>query len=477
MSVLRASRLLLLLLPLVPWVGAPAQAAPASCARAGMTTYTWDGGANTDQWVDDLNWSGNEAPGFDGSSDVLVCLPTDAEVVLVHADDDAQGHAVVDTLDLAPGARLTVAVSGRLYLNGTGDRQSVVRRDATAAAVLRLSGTLGGHGTLVVNGRLDWVKTPDGGTTMTTRHCAVFTGKACGPGEPPEDQPVTVPGRTVVGPRGQLLVSGPGGVNLVDRRVVEVHGLLRISGTWVAADDATTIDVASDDTAVLQLLGQADVFQGKAYFGMPPALVRLAGTTVRSGATATSIIDARVAVASGAASRVETGFLSLGGAATPAALVRYGATYGVGRCAGTALALCGSPVATPGDRQTVAVTLPTTATGRVPVSLRELAGEQKAGDLAAPVRIHVGALKVSAARPMRFALRLDAAAVGARTPGSLRLWRRADGTATYREILPCRADGTPRSGAKACIRARTLLSDGDVRVLVHSQVNSRWKVR
>ena len=155
--------------------GPAAESAGGFCAAdPSVRTFRWDGGAGTREWVDGANWNRGVAPGFDGTDvGVRVCLAAGDDVVLVHNDNATHGEAIVDVLDMQAGSHLAIRPSGRLFLEGDpAGHTSVVRRTAARAGVLTLSGTLGGIGTLRVDGRLDWTKTR-AGTTMTTRHCQV----------------------------------------------------------------------------------------------------------------------------------------------------------------------------------------------------------------------------------------------------------------------------------------------------------------
>lgn len=449
------------------WVG-PAQAGATWCAETvGVTTYLWDGGAGTDQWVHDQNWVGDHAPGFqDADGPVQVCLAAGDDVVLVHNDNAPRGEAVVEVLDLAAGARLEVATSGRLYLEGDPDtRTSRVRRSGTSAGVLTLSGLLGGVGTLRVDGLLDWVKTVNGGTTMTTRACQVT--RTC------VDGPPTAPGRVEVGAAGRLVVRG-GGVGLIDGREIRSVGRVQVdNASYVAMDNGTLLDVADGPSSVLALRGSGSVYQG--FADLPDrARVVLAGRVLKTGA-GTSLLDADVEVVPASSSRIDRGWLSLGAAETPASRVRPGSTVGLGACAGS-YDLCAAPEATAEDPGAVSVRLPDTEGPRADVSLVELPGAQTAADLVPPVAIHVDGHTATARQPMRFTFLVDGSALDGRPVSDLDVYRKP--TDRRQRLVPdCRGDGRPPSGWSACVSARTTTDDGDARVVVSSQVNSRWKIR
>ena len=451
--------------------GPAAESAGGFCAAdPSVRTFRWAGGAGTREWVDGANWNRGVAPGFDGTDvGVRVCLAAGDDVVLVHNDNATHGEAIVDVLDMQAGSHLAIRPSGRLFLEGDpAGHTSVVRRTPARAGVLTLSGTLGGIGTLRVDGRLDWTKTR-AGTTMTTRHCQVFA-----PPCPAGEEPAT-PGHTRVAGQGVLTVAG-GGVNLVDDRVITSVGRFVIrAGSYVAADNGTRIEVGAGASSVMELVDDASIYQG---FADDPerALVRLAGTLVKTGG-GTATIDADVQVDPTASSSVRGGWLSIGGDRTPGARVRPGASYGVGRCDG-ANSNCLVPVASIDDPGTLSVGLPTIAGApTADVLVEEVPLQQVAKDLVPPVDIHVSGERSTAVKPMRFRFRLDQTAVADDpTPESLVILRKPAG-APAAPVVDCRQDGTPPTGRRACVASRTTLSDGDVRLVVNSQVNSRWKIR
>lgn len=467
-----AGGLLAVLAALAPSAAAPSGSATATVAVPGfcepdtsVTTYRWDGGAGTDQWIDDANWVGDHAPGFSvADGPVRVCLNSGDTVVLVHNDNTPSGQAVLEALDLAADARLTVAVGGGLYVEGDPTQMlSFVR----GGAELRLSGELGGVGTVQVNGWLRWIRKPASASTMTTRRCQV--GRTCSPTDP-----LPGPGRTVIGADGRLTIEGAQGVALIDRRVIEDRGTISIGdGVFLAADNGTRIVVQEGGSLVLD--GSADIYQGWADLPDLP-VVEMAGTTVKTG-SGSSMVATHVMVRSTARARVKAGKLSLGSDRAPIGAVRPGTTYRLGRCPNGDNVACPVPVATSWDLQTESVTIPRTSTRAATVRLRELPGQQVAGDLGPPVRVHVRGASPTVAHPLVFTIRVDGAAPGMPTPAAtLRVLRRADGAGSY-AIIPSCLNGAPPAGAKACVARRHSFADGDVGVVVRTQVTSRWKIR
>jgi hypothetical protein len=478
----RPASVLLLATVLTSVTAEPTEAAaPAFCEQtASGPEYRWIGGGSG-AWNVAGNWKrdgvvATDPPGF-VEDDAVVCIGGGAAVTLVHNDDQDHGEAIIRTLDLAPDATLTIDPGGRLYTSGTGDTRSIVRRGpGGTAAVLELQGTLGGIGEVRVDGVLDYEhRKGSGAPAMTTRHCITFPDEACHPDAPPATAPVTTPGTTVVGGRGVLTVSGKNGVNLDDRRIIDVYGRMEVVGPgYIAADDGTAITIRPSGR--LELRGNANIYQGSfTPFDDPRVVVTLAGRVLRVGPEATSLVDAQVKVADTARVRVRSGFLSLGGDIAPSGRVRYGASYGLGRCDGNN-ANCAAPVASKSDPQTVSVTLPGGQTGSVPVSLAERSDEQVTGDVAAPVRVHVDGATATARNPLRFRFRVDSSLVDGPAK-SFEVRRRADGSAVYKVIPSCLGNGRPPAGKKACVASRTLAADGDLVVVVRTQVSSRWKIR
>lgn len=478
----RGAVVVLLAAALTPSTVPPAEAGdPGYCDQTTSgPVYTWvadDPGA----WNSAANWEADgvaatEAPGYT-ETDAVVCIPSGAQVTLVHNDDESRGEAIIQTLDVAPGGDLTIAPTGRLYTSGTADDRSILRRSTGGdAGLLQLRGALGGDGELRVDGMLIFEHLAGhGAPAMTTRHCITFVTQPCHPGSQPDTEPVSAPGVTVVGDRGVLRVVGANGANLDDARVIDVRGRMEIIGPgYVAADNGTTIIVRPD--AILEMQGRGNIYQGNAYFGQPRALVTLAGTTLRSGAAATSLIDTRVQLSATTEVRVKSGFLSLGGDVAPRGRVQYGASYGIGRCNSLG-ATCPIPEASASDPQAMSVSLPVGPSGSVPVMLVERPGERVAGDVAAPVRVHAEGVNATAAQPMVFRFRIDKTRVKGRAPASFDVRRRADGTVRYRLVPDCRNNGQPPAAAKSCVDVRRSIAGGDVLIVVRTQVSSRWKIR
>jgi hypothetical protein len=445
-------------------------APPAFCAPSATPTVVWDGGGATASWYEDANWSTDVAPGDADVPLKRVCLPASAVVALDYGDFD--GLTDIWSLDMAPGAVLTVEVSGRLLLEGPqASVGSYVRRaDGGTPATLVVEGVLGGRGNVTIDGVLRLKRTPSGPPTMTTRYCELIEA-GCVP-----DVATTTPGRTTVGRRGLLRVTGlPSGApnlqgsSLSDRRVIDVKGELRVeSPAYLAVDDGTAILVRRNKQARIVLEGGASLYQGRFAFGDPRAVLDLRGTIAKS-ARGTGILDLTVKVARSARSEVLGGRLSVGGRKAPAARVRGGSSYGVGACEG-ASATCTVPVATATEPLVVEVKPPRGAANRSTKVRIAVKGAAAAAEVVPAADIHVTDVRATAAKPMTFTMVLDDSAVGTRTPGSLKVSR--DGQA----VRNCRPNGTPRSGL-ACVASRTLLGDGDVRLVVRTQVSSRWKIR
>lgn len=454
---------------LVTLTGSVSHTAAAADTWCPTGAVKWDGGANTDKWYDDLNWNTNVAPGDADSPLKRVCLPSSTNVLLEFGDFD--GLTDISTLDMAPGSVLTIDDDGRLLLEGAqGSVTSHVMRSKTGTpATLVVEGVLGGQGHLVVDGVLRLKRTADGPPTITSRYCELEIA-GCTP-----DIGAPNPGRTTIGKKGLLRVTGipsagPNlqGSSLADRHAIDVMGELRVeSPAYLAVDDGTSIIVRKNTEARIVLEGGASIYQGRVAHGDPVAVLDLRGTIAKSK-EGTGLLDMNVKVAASARSEVLRGRLSVGANRAPRAKVRDGATYGIGRCDG-AESNCAFPKATSADRLLVAVSLPAVAGNKTAdVQITEKA--KAAQDLVPPVEITVTKFVATAKKPMTFTFTLDDLSVGARTPASLEVTR--DG----QSVVNCKPDGTPKSG-RACVKSRTLLGDGDVVLVVNTQVSSRWKVR
>ena len=116
------------------------------------------------------------------------------------------------------------------------------------------AGTLGGPGRIEMAGTMNW-RLASHVSTLTTDPVRVTN---------PEAPSSLSPGRLVVEATGTLLIDKTladdvrGGVNLFDRYVVEVDGLVQVGGTtYVAADHGTRIEIG--DSGVFEFLGDGNV--------------------------------------------------------------------------------------------------------------------------------------------------------------------------------------------------------------------------
>jgi hypothetical protein len=122
-----ASRLIVLLL------GPQRAGAADSCSLAGVVT--WDGGAGTNDWLDGDNWSTNSVP----TSSDHACINT---APLGGFVDIGSGSASVASVESTQSITID---SGSLAVNST--------TQGSAISTLNLAtGTIGGAGTLTVNG-------------------------------------------------------------------------------------------------------------------------------------------------------------------------------------------------------------------------------------------------------------------------------------------------------------------------------------
>ncbi|HYN36922.1 MAG TPA: hypothetical protein VEV82_08085, partial [Actinomycetota bacterium] len=134
---------------LIPLLIVSALVSPAS---AGDCTTNWDGGAATDAWEDDQNWSGDVEPGEGVAINDFACIPAATDVEL---------SSTRNVLGVVVNGSLTVKSPGALFIHN-GAPSSIADFTLDAA-------TLGGPGTVTITDTFDWTSRTDGASTQTTR--------------------------------------------------------------------------------------------------------------------------------------------------------------------------------------------------------------------------------------------------------------------------------------------------------------------
>ena len=462
----------------------PAVSVGPYCSLPGLDTFEWNGGGDGVSWVDAANWVGDEAPDDLDGDHGYVCLDAGATVVMgdgVSANLQAIDVAAATTLRIeGPGAALIVR-------GDPEDRPSVVRAGARLDMVG--SNTFGGSGLLVVDGTM--AVTSEGGfvNSLTTRRCST-TQAGCGA------RPTT-PGRLVIANGGRLLIDGGGpgpndlgGVNLLDDYQIDVRGLMQLSDRgFVSADHGTRTRLLpqADSTGVGRLLIANDggYYEGRDPFGLPALGGFVNNGLIRKTAGAGAGV---VSADYSGTGRVEVrrGSLALPDDAQQPVAVSRGKATGIGECLADSSYAC-EPVTTgSGDPQASEVTLSSGDTAGATVQLEEIGAPSTGNDIGVPVRVMTTGLEATPAAPATLELRYDASILGSNQDETdVQVFRRPDGTdMTYARVLPCRADGTPRSGEVACVDRRGLpgssrfltggASEGDVLMVVRTTAMSRW---
>ena len=457
----------------------PAAATPSAVTACSASVFVWDGAADDTpgavgdgrSWNDRHNWDQDCVPGlrFDTPYDDDVTIPAGASVQL-----SAGESATV--LHLHNAGSVTVATGGWLVLQGESESR-----------LMTVKGGLGGEGRLTVTQRLSWVSTPNGAATQTTRRCELAEVDCSTPVPP-------VAGRTVVAAGATMSVSGLG-VNLVDSRVIEVHGKLVLSkGGYLAADDGTAVQLVRDAQSTGQLVLQNDlgVYRGTIVAGLPRAVLTNTGTILKTAGTGTSIIDATYRDTDpGSPYRgrvvVRRGTVSIWSDAATAtavtATVSQGAGLATGSCAGAVsagnTAPCAHAVATDDNPQATDVTLTKPGTTTSTVTVEEMTAEANPGGLGVPVRIETPGAVASTSAPLVFTLRIDGSLLGGQPPAQAAqqrvVQRRPDGGA-YATLPSCAT--SPLGGATtACVdRAASGADADDAVVVVRSLANSRYRI-
>jgi hypothetical protein len=439
--------------------------------------FVWTGDAGDGLWATPGNWDVNAAPGQrvnSEGSDVrnqYVCIgrnsdDTKATVTLRGGTFGESAH--VEMIDIGDGATLTLTPGAQLYLGRDNAKRSHVR----AGSTFNLDGaTLGGFGQLLVAGTMHWTSTTQGAATQTTRECDVGVGCV---------GPLSVSAGDVIVTSGGLLdVDGHpnGGVNLEDGRALfgETGGTIRLENDgFIAADHGTQIVLGGADFVIDN---DGGVYEGRDHYGQPLAEVDPRGSEVRKTAAGTSVISGRVIKGGFPTFTVRHGYLSLGTRGVPRAGVHQGASYGDGTCTNPNPPFrCNRPVATAGDPQLAAITLPahshpgTLSLAEKPVS------NAPSGTMGKAFHTSISYTDASAKHPVSLRFTYDKTLTGNKKPSKLKVFS-VHGH-DFVKVPDCR-HGRPPHGKTSCVAARDRADGGDRFVVVHTTVNSnsRWVVR
>jgi hypothetical protein len=256
-------------------------------------------------------------------------------------------------------------------------------------------------------------------------------------------------------------------VNLFDRRIVDNQGSTVISGsgTYIAADWGTTF--RNSGTFTFQADG--DYVQGfvRGYASLGRSRFINTGVLRKTGGTGTSVVDAQYSATEGSSGpgsvSVSSGTLNRVGAAVSAQVDpgSNGAAVGNGGCGPNAA--CSAPATTASDPQFESVSLPG-GTDPSAVTITERAPD---GSTGVPVDISVPSETATASTPMVFTFALDDSVLAA---GDTHLTL----AVTHNGVAVPNCTGSPQT---SCVdRAASSTTGGDVRLVVRTATNGRWRM-
>lgn len=462
---------------------APAQAGGTYViCPSGVNAFVWDGGGDGTSWNDAGNWDVNCTPGLlNQPHDDVVTIPAGADVWI----EDGESAYV---MALHNAGSLTITPGGVLKTIANSESETTL-----------LQGLLFGTGRFTVTGTMTWQSTAFGGATMSTRRCAK---EDCSQAPP-------APGTTVVAVGALLKIDGRG-VNLSDRRVLENHGRVRLSGNgYVAADWGTgfsNVRLAGDPRPVFAIANDLGYFQGLLNTGPTASTFWNSGRVVKAAGSGTAVIDAQyesshpdsqavgdLVVQSGALSTLSPNAIGL-----VKARVDQGSGFGNGS-PGSCLTFVQVDPDTPplpdssacsgvdldgNDQQAVSVSLTEPGASSTSVVIEELTAGVNPGGFGVPVRIEAPNGQGTTSDPMVFRLYVDSSLLGSDAPGDVaqlaKVQRKASAAAKYKALPNCAVTGGATS-TQACVNradsvTETNAAGGDVVIVVETLQNSRYRV-
>ncbi len=329
------------------------------------------------------------SPGNLDAATGYVCIPAGARVSI-----GAGIEGRVQALDIASGGQLDILEGGKVFVYG--DHQTRPTHVRAGATLTLTAGSLGGPGRIEMAGTMNWRRTSHV-STLTTDPVRVTN---------PEAPSSLSPGRLVVEATGTLLIDKTladdvrGGVNLFDRYVVEVDGLVQVGGTtYVAADHGTRIEIG--ESGVFDFLGDGNVFEGR----FDPPQEPLAefvndGLVRKSGGTGVSAVNA-IYTGNGEVD-VLSGSFNAPYAQEIIASVDPDGSLGTGSCPEANVCALRTTAAEP---QVALVQLPGAAEDPdgAEVSIAKTSAVETAADLQPPVELDVAGLAQGATTNLDFA--------------------------------------------------------------------------
>ena len=449
-------------------------------------TIRWDGGAATDRWGDQQNWSPNRLP----DAGDYVCIPAGVQVRLDGSMDAVEAQVI------------GVDVEGTLVVQGAGLFLSGPAASTAKRFKLR-AGVLGGRGVLRVSRLFAWTSLVESAATQTTRNFGRVEGGAL----------QGTPGKTIIGRRAKLVINGPfghpydpgspkgdfgcgvylcGGVNLIDKRIVKNRGTTILSNAgFVAADWGTTFRNARTGRFVIRndrgyYEGSSSFYKQRSAFINAGSIVKMA-TSEMDGPGETSVIDALYSEPGDVSRRtiqVNEGRLSLPplsgtnlGLGTRAATIKGGGGFATGACANDDDECREGPAPTRGDEEITSVSLAENSR-KAFVKVREerarrgnLAGTRSAevaggggGDfelVGEEVTVRIAMQRARRGSPVTLIFAIDRSELD----GETRLRR----IKVFRsgEVIPACTGAGVRPGP-TCVADKRFTSDGDFRATVRA---------
>jgi hypothetical protein len=480
---------LVLLAAVLPPTQASAEpsAEPDCVAPPELVVNRWVGQTAADEvglWTNDSNWSRGKAPGRRATKQ-LVCIRTSARIV-IPVGAELQVH--VGAIDIGSGpdgpADVVVLKSNGLYVEA---RPRKVKSQVRPGSRLRVKGgALGGRGLILVTGEVV-LDTNEGQTgVLTTRQCGSVPAPGSCVTPPPAAKRV-----------GTLQVTGGGrfrvnhGVTLVTDGydVIVAGGQLLFQGTGgrVVADNGTSLTLrqargaTEASTPTLVFDNDGGWYVGSDPFGLPVTEVALNRAVIaKEMGEGTSSIQGSVTARNEVRAHVTSGSLAIAGNRLGAVTttLQPASTYTSGTCTLDPDPAKGcTPEATTSDVLVTSIKLPGAADDAAQVIVEEVRTDATA--LRAGTKIRSAGLDVSRDDPVLLELRLDASAVGGRTPATAEVAVGSSGT--YQNLGDCTASGAVPDPVARCVDRRPGQSrfetDGDLVMVVRILHSSRYIIR
>ncbi len=437
----------------------------AFCSLTGMTTFLWDGGGDGTSWSDADNWADGAVPGTADPAGAYVCIPGGSTVDMAAGD-----IATVQAVDTEITSRLDIAADAGLFVYGDpATRASVVAGDISA------DGALGGPGVIhdLAETELPFFAGSVRADLLVSDPCTAF----------PE-----LPPHLCTSTEGTLISYGGGGVGAL--RLVAGYDLLLQGGSADLGPGGLGMSPGSrlviGHEAGVAIFGDGDIY---ALAPGPTRPVVVNRGSIDHYPSVPMFTDETTTIGTAYQGRgtvqvwFGTRLIIADGSTRPVALTAR-SRFGSGPCRRVADHCTFTTLAGPGKRQSATFQAPSSqpesqeALSRV----RPRPDLRRPGDLGSPYVVHAAELSATAATPAIIELRYDGSLLHGRTWRRVEIFRQHAPGGPWQRIRSCRADGTPRGSASACVDRRRLEissrqvpgSGGDAILVVRTTVTSRW---